>query len=213
MAQFPALPFWTDAYAADTEHLSYFEHGLYQHILRVMWRSPQCRIPNDDDWLRKRFAKASLEQIWAILGEFCQSDGNWISQKRLLKEWQWVQEKRKKNTDAANSRWDNEKDVCERNAGAMRRQSERNAPTPTPTPKLRKKDPEENIGGVKNGNGKHRKPRHGQRTKNGLRVWLDRGTSEWSEYAIAYAERHGGSKPPTQWNDSGTWFDLATGDA
>lgn len=38
MAEFPALPLWTDAYLADTAHLSYEEHGLYFHILMTMWR-------------------------------------------------------------------------------------------------------------------------------------------------------------------------------
>ena len=129
MAEFPALPLWTDAYLADTAHLSDAENGLYIRLLILIWRSPLCRIPNDDSWLERRLG-ASLG-IRPIIKEFCKCDGNWITQKRLLHEWKYVRAKSQQNSDAAKSRWRKEKDVSERNAD---RHSERNAPTPTPTP-------------------------------------------------------------------------------
>ena len=41
MADFPALPFFTDAYLGDTQHLTLEEHGAYQKLLYIAWRSPK----------------------------------------------------------------------------------------------------------------------------------------------------------------------------
>ncbi len=48
MADFPALPLFTDAYLADCSHLSDAEHGRYLRLLMLVWLSPECRVPNDD---------------------------------------------------------------------------------------------------------------------------------------------------------------------
>ena len=52
MAQFPGLLLWTDAWVADTKHLSRLERGTYLDLLVLMWRTPGCRVPNDDEWPR-----------------------------------------------------------------------------------------------------------------------------------------------------------------
>jgi hypothetical protein len=66
-----------------------------------------------------------------ICEEFCSSDGNWLRQKRLVKESRYLREKTKKMSDMAKSRWNKEKDTSLRNAAQHARS---NAPTPTPTP-------------------------------------------------------------------------------
>ncbi len=48
MAEFPSLPLYTDAYIADTQHLTNEEHGAYLRLLMFAWRSPDCALPNDD---------------------------------------------------------------------------------------------------------------------------------------------------------------------
>ncbi|HBY69895.1 MAG TPA: hypothetical protein DEG69_20410 [Flavobacteriaceae bacterium] len=130
MAKFPHLPLWTDAYIADTIHLNYEEHGLYLMLLMTVWRSPECRIPNDIKWIKRRL-RATDEQIEKyvknILDEFFETTGNYITQKRLKEEYNYVKKKAKKNSDTAKLRWQKEKLVCERNA-------------PTPTPILSNKD-------------------------------------------------------------------------
>lgn len=119
MAEFPALPFWIDAYLADCSHLSDAEHGRYLMMLFHMWRMPGVKFPNDDAWLARKFGR-SLEVFvseWKpLMQEFMHTDGNWYMQKRMQKVHAHVAALRAKNRDAAKARWDNEKDPCKRNA-------------------------------------------------------------------------------------------------
>lgn len=139
MAEFPALPLFTDAIIADTDHLSPYEFGLYVRILIVMWRSPEQRIPNNDTWLTRRFQQP-IENIRSLISEFCQSDGNWLTQKRLKKEWRYVKESSLRQSVRSKSRWNKEKYISR---GIAETHASGNAPTPTPTPTPLKKDADE----------------------------------------------------------------------
>jgi len=88
MAPFPCLPLWTDAWKADTDHLSLTEEGAYFRLVYTMWRTPGCRVPNDNGWLAKHLrlsAQEVADVLRPVIAEFCQTDGNWITQKKLLK--------------------------------------------------------------------------------------------------------------------------------
>lgn len=126
MSQLPALPLWIDAWVADTAHLSRAERGLYHDLLVLMWKTPGCRVPNDLAWIARklRCSDHEMPMLELLIAEFCQSSGNWIAQKRLQKEFDYVSAKSKKQSARAKSRWDKEKDACHGNA-----------PTPTPTQK------------------------------------------------------------------------------
>ena len=115
----PFMPIAVDAYMADCGHLSNEEHGCYLLLLLLMWRTPNQRLPNDDRWLARKLNR-TLENIETafrpIIQEFCQCDGNWITQKRLLKVRRYIQKQSQAQSDRAKSRWNKEKDVCPRNA-------------------------------------------------------------------------------------------------
>ena len=90
MAQFPGLMLWTDSWVADTVHLSRDVRGAYMDLIIKMWRTPGCRVPNDDAWLARHMLMTAddvVEVLRPIIKEFCQTDGNWIFQKRLQKEF------------------------------------------------------------------------------------------------------------------------------
>jgi uncharacterized protein YdaU (DUF1376 family) len=88
MSKFPSLPLFTDAFIADTGHLSAAETGAYLLLLMMAWRSPGCRLPDDDTklarwaridprvWVRM---KPTIMEFWTLV------DGHW-TQKRLLCE-------------------------------------------------------------------------------------------------------------------------------
>lgn len=133
MAEFPAMPLWTDAWVADTRHLTRCERGTYHDLLVEMWRLPGQRVPNDDSWLAKRFSMTLDEvakELRPLILEFCQSDGNWITQKRLLREWEFVKKSSRRQSVRAKARWEKEKHLSH---GIAQNDSSRITPTPTPT--------------------------------------------------------------------------------
>jgi uncharacterized protein YdaU (DUF1376 family) len=88
MSAFPSLPLFTDAFIADTGHLTAQETGAYMMLLMVAWRSSECHLPDDDEklarwarvdrrtWLR---IKPTVMEFWTL------RDGFW-TQKRLSSE-------------------------------------------------------------------------------------------------------------------------------
>lgn len=148
MAELPFFPLAIDAYLSDCGHLTDAEHGRYLLLLMELWRAPRQRIPNDDTWLARRFRRsveAVREELRPLISEFCKCDGNWITQKRLSKEFLYVTGQRKKQSDRAKSRWNKDKPDSRGNAGAALQgvQSRGNAPTPHSTPLSKKEDKSE----------------------------------------------------------------------
>lgn len=142
MAEFPALPIWTDAYMLDCGHLSDAEHGRYFLLLMLIWRSPGCRIPNDPVWIARKLARSIeryTEEVAPLVAEFCKNDGNYITSKRLTEEFNFLEKQRLQRTVAANARWGKDKKDASASSPHTSPHRSRNAPTPTPTP-IRKED-------------------------------------------------------------------------
>ena len=92
MSRFPSLPLFTDAFIADTQHLDARETGAYLMLLMMAWRSPECRLPDDDKllarWARMdgrgwRHCKPKVMQFWDL-------EEGFYTQKRLRKEYDYV---------------------------------------------------------------------------------------------------------------------------
>lgn len=114
MADFPALPLWTDAYLADTLDLRAEEHGCYLLILFIAWRRQDCAIPNDMEWLKRSLSGCiagmhgnkfnsiipKLLLRFFTLGE----DGKWHQKKlRKVRDFQLILSR--KNSESAKKRW------------------------------------------------------------------------------------------------------------
>lgn len=89
MAEFPALPIFTDAYMADTRHLTATQHGAYLLLLMTAWRMPDCALPDDNQFLARC---ASIDpRGWASIKTIVMAfwrmnpEGKWV-QNRLLDE-------------------------------------------------------------------------------------------------------------------------------
>ena len=97
MAQFPSLPLWTDAYLGDTTHLTTLEHGAYLLLLIAAWRSPNCRLPNDDKMLARytKLTPAQWKRIKPMILSFFDEKDNWLYQGRLSDESSFVKQKSK----------------------------------------------------------------------------------------------------------------------
>ncbi len=135
MADYPAVPIWTDAYLADTRHLTTLEHGAYLLLMMEAWRRPNCNLPDDDRMLARLAGLSDGE--WADIKDtimaFWKFDGRsktW-SQKRLSQEKDYVSKKSRSQKDKAAKRWDKTKKP---DATALPDECQNDAPTPTPTP-------------------------------------------------------------------------------
>jgi uncharacterized protein YdaU (DUF1376 family) len=100
MADLNMMPLYTDAYLADTMHLSREDHGSYLLLLMAMWRAGGT-LPNDPKVLA-RIAKVSPRQwhdVWKTLGLFFTVlDGDEIlTQKKLSAVYRASAEKVQKN--------------------------------------------------------------------------------------------------------------------
>lgn len=135
MAEFPAMPLWTDAYLSDTGHLSTVEHGAYLLLLLTMWRAGG-ELPDDDIKL-SRYTKMTMAK-WlkikpSIMEFFIRANGV-LSQKRLQKEFQFVKKNRQKQSQNAKAKWLKSKETGD--AVANSGIGLAYAPTPTPTPTI-----------------------------------------------------------------------------
>lgn len=101
MAEFPALPLWTDAYLGDTTHLTTIEHGAYLLLLMTAWRTKDCCLP-DDDRLLARYARCNAAQwkrLRPILADFFKiENGTWM-QSRLSDEREAVKRFRENQSE------------------------------------------------------------------------------------------------------------------
>lgn len=99
MAEFPALPLFTDAYLADTRHLSTEEHGAYLLLLMCAWRTRGCALRDDDRFLARIVGVSAQRwrRIKPVMREFFDvSDGVW-RQKKLLDVYRGVETRVAKN--------------------------------------------------------------------------------------------------------------------
>jgi uncharacterized protein YdaU (DUF1376 family) len=126
MAEFPALPLWTDAYLGDTRHLSQAEHGAYLLLLITAWRTAGCCLP-DDDGLLSRYAGCKDPRTWRrqkpVVMAFWELRGGRWYQKRLTTERRYVAELARKRAEAgregAEARWRNGDETLARYDGKI----------------------------------------------------------------------------------------------
>jgi uncharacterized protein YdaU (DUF1376 family) len=143
VAEFPALPLWTDAYLGDTTHLTTIEHGAYLLLLMTAWRAPGTRLP-DDDRLLARYARLTGGQ-WArikpVISDFFAVENGWWLQSRLTDEALAVRRFRERQAEkgiaSALKRKGRHSTPVDPGSEPVddRLQPDGNLPTPTPIPR------------------------------------------------------------------------------
>jgi uncharacterized protein YdaU (DUF1376 family) len=138
MAEYAALPLFTDAYLADTRHLTTLQHGAYLLMLMTAWRSSDCALPLDDVYLaricgmdKRTWAanKDTLLAFWKI-----GSDAK-IRQGRLEDERNYVEQKRNKNSEAGKASALKRKNRD--STGVQPKLNENATPSPSPSPSFK----------------------------------------------------------------------------
>lgn len=90
MAEFPALPLFTDALLGDTTHLTQAEFGAYMLMLITAWRAPGCALSSDEVYL-SRISRSNVNRNWrqikgAVLPFWTLGPDGLYRQKRLSSE-------------------------------------------------------------------------------------------------------------------------------
>lgn len=114
MARYPGLMLWTDAWIADTHHLTVELRGAYMDVLILMWRTPGCRIPNDDQWIAHHLgytAHQVTNLVRPVIAEFgtLVAGGDFVAQKRLQREFAVAHARKEKAVEANRARWNSRK--------------------------------------------------------------------------------------------------------
>ena len=116
MAKYPGLMLWTDAWIADTHHLTVELRGAYMDLLVLMWRTPGCRVPNDDQWLARHLgytADQVTNLVRPIIAEFgtLVAGSDFVAQKRLHREFALAHARKEKSAFAVRARREKKKNL------------------------------------------------------------------------------------------------------
>jgi len=91
----PYFPMYPTDFEAKTSHLSLEEDGAYNRLLRLMWMTPGCSLPDDNGWVMRRMRcdQATFDRVVTpVILEFMTRKGGRILSPRLLQEWQKADE-------------------------------------------------------------------------------------------------------------------------
>lgn len=87
------MSLYVDDFEADTAHLTLEEDGAYNRLLRLCWRSPDCSVPNDPEWIRRRL-RVTLEEfervVQPVINEFFKTEKGRVWQKRQRQEYRFA---------------------------------------------------------------------------------------------------------------------------
>ena len=117
MSERPYMKLWIADYLGDTQHLTTEESGAYLHLLMAMWTAGGY-LENEPTKLARiaRLTPWKWAKVAPSLAPFFLSDGERITQKRLLHELRNSQEISKKRAEARAARSLKDKEAVPANA-------------------------------------------------------------------------------------------------
>lgn len=141
MSSLPYFPFYPADFEADTSHLTLEEDGAYNRLLRLMWMTPGCSLPDDGAWIARRMradADTYDRVISPLLTEFFKRAKGRVYSPRLTAISEETNEKHIRRVEAGKKGGRPPKslktnDTGESNAKALAKQ-----PEPEPEPELSK---------------------------------------------------------------------------
>lgn len=99
----PYFPMYPTDFEAKTSHLTLEEDGAYNRLLRLMWMTPGCSLPDDDAWIMRRMRcdfDTFERVVKPLICEFMKCEKGRVFSPRLMQEHMLSSEKHKKRVDA-----------------------------------------------------------------------------------------------------------------
>lgn len=132
----PYFNMYPTDFEAKTSHLTIEEDGAYNRLLRLMWMTPGCSLPDDDKWIARRMRvdqDTFNRVVLPVIDEFCQRENGRVSNARLTEEYERSSASHKKRVSAGSkggkSKSLKTKETCSSIAKAKPKQ-----PEPEPEP-------------------------------------------------------------------------------
>ena len=132
----PYFPMFPTDFEADTSHLTLAEDGAYNRLLRLVWMSPGCSLPDDDAWILRRMRCHSDEDCAVVIGiidEFFARSKGRVSNARLTREYDKSKEAHEKRVSAG-SRGGKAKSLKTLAAAPSNAKAKLKQPEPEPEP-------------------------------------------------------------------------------
>lgn len=133
----PYFPMFPTDFEAKTSHLTLAEDGAYNRLLRLMWMTPGCSLPDDDAWImrRMRCTKEEFEAVvLVVIDEFCDRENGRVSNAKLTSVFQQSSEAHEKRV-LAGSKGGKSKSLKTNKTASSNAQAKPKQPEPEPEPK------------------------------------------------------------------------------
>lgn len=140
----PYFPYYVGDYEADTAHLTVAEDGAYVRLLRLQWRTPGCKLPDDEAWLRRkvRATEREWEDVYLpVIEEFFKRSRGRLWSARLLAEFEKLTATSLKRSSAGKKGGRPRKQLEHKQFGESPAKANQKHPEPEPEPYP---DPEDN---------------------------------------------------------------------
>ena len=95
----PYFPMYPSDFEAKTSHLTLEEDGAYNRLLRLMWMTPGCSLPDSDAWIMRRMrcdADTFERVVLVVIDEFCERENGRVSNAKLTRVFNDSAEKHSK---------------------------------------------------------------------------------------------------------------------
>jgi uncharacterized protein YdaU (DUF1376 family) len=99
----PYFPMFPTDFEADTSHLTLAEDGAYNRLLRLVWMTSGCSLPDDDAWILRRMrcqSDADRTIVLGVVDEFFTRSNGRVSNARLTREFEKTKEAHEKRVSA-----------------------------------------------------------------------------------------------------------------
>jgi len=127
-------------FEADTSHLTLEEDGAYNRLLRLMWMTPGCSLPDDDAWIARRMrcdADTFARVVKPLISEFLEVENGRVFSPRLRREAMLSEQAHQRRVDAGAKGGRKPNPLKDNNSPQSNAKAKPKQPEPEPEPVIK----------------------------------------------------------------------------
>lgn len=132
----PYFPMFPTDFEAKTSHLTLEEDGAYNRLLRLMWMTPGCSLPDDDAWIMRRMrvdADTYERVVRVVIEEFCDRENGRVSNAKLTRIFAESEARHSRRVEAG-AKGGKAKALKNKDSGSSNDKAKLKQPEPEPEP-------------------------------------------------------------------------------